>query len=192
MADETQTSIPLLIVPGTGNSGPDHWQSHWERAYDRARRMTQDDWSNPFCADWIEAFDHALAYFSEPVLLIGHSAGTMTIIHWAAHHERPIHGALLVAPTDFESEIEGFPSPDIMADAGWAPIPRQRLPFPSIVVASTNDPFVRIDRAEEFARAWGSRFINIGAKGHINADAGFGPWPEGEQLLKKLLSMQRQ
>lgn len=192
MPDETQTAIPLIIVPGTGNSGPDHWQSLWERAYARTRRMAQDDWTNPFCADWIEALDHALAEFHEPVLLIGHSAGTMTIIHWAARHTRPILGALLVAPTDFESQIEGFPSPDIMADAGWAPIPRQRLPFPSIVVASTNDPFVSIDRAEEFARAWGSRFINIGAKGHINVDAGFGPWPVGEQLLQQLLSMQRQ
>ena len=30
-------TLPVLILPGLGNSGPEHWQSHWERRDPRAR-----------------------------------------------------------------------------------------------------------------------------------------------------------
>ena len=42
------------------------------------------------------------------------------------------------------------------------------------------------ERSRALAQAWGSRFIDAGNSGHINADAGFGPWPLGENLLAEL------
>jgi len=62
-------------------------------------------------------------------------------------------------------------------------MPLAKLPFPSIVVASTNDQYVSNDRARLFADAWGSRLVFIGDAGHINGASGYGPWPEGERML---------
>jgi predicted alpha/beta hydrolase family esterase len=62
------------------------------------------------------------------------------------------------------------------------------LPFPSVVVASTDDPFASLDRSRAFAAVWGSRLVTLERAGHINADAGFGPWPEGRRLLDELIA----
>ncbi|HSU93561.1 MAG TPA: alpha/beta hydrolase, partial [Gemmatimonadaceae bacterium] len=62
-----------------------------------------------------------------------------------------------------------------------------RLPFPSIVVASTNDEYVTIERARFFANAWGSSFVNIGEAGHINSASDLGNWPRGRELLAELV-----
>jgi hypothetical protein len=67
-------------------------------------------------------------------------------------------------------------------------MPLLRLPFPSIVVASTDDEYVTLDRAQQFARAWGSRLVNIGVAGHINSATGLGSWPLGRALLDELLT----
>jgi uncharacterized protein len=62
-----------------------------------------------------------------------------------------------------------------------------RFLFPSIVVVSTNDPYVKLARAEFFAKSWGSRFVTIARAGHINANSGLGEWTEGQKLLQELL-----
>ena len=49
-----------------------------------------------------------------------------------------------------------------------------------------DDWYMAPDDACELARAWGSRFVLLERGGHVNADAGFGPWPEGERLLAEL------
>jgi uncharacterized protein len=113
------------------------------------------------------------------VVLIGHSLGCTTIAHWAAKHQVPIKGALLVAPSDIEQPVYTFPA------TGFAPIPLLKLPFPSIVVASEDDPWVSIERAKFFASSWGSSFINIGEAGHINVPSGYGPWEEGLTILEQ-------
>ncbi len=59
------------------------------------------------------------------------------------------------------------------------------LPFPSIVVASTDDPCVSLDRAELFARSWGSRLVNLGKAGHINSASRLGSWPEGLEPTRR-------
>ncbi len=170
----------VLIVPGYGNSGPGHWQSLWERAHPEYRRVMQRDWEHPERDEWVGMLDAAIAQAEPPVVLVAHSLGCLAVAHWAAQHQRPIQGALLVAPPDVEE-------PDFAADAGgFAPVPLIPLPFPSIVVASANDPYISLERAAYFARAWGSLCLSIGPGGHINADAGFGPWPFGEALLADL------
>lgn len=181
--------IPVhIIVPGIGDSGPDNWQSILEPELVRVRRVHQRDWDAPFMPEWTQTLDRLIGTLDgEPPILVGHSAGVMTIVHWAMRHDRPIRGALLVAPPDFENRLpEGFPPPEVVAQAGWSPIPRYRLPFPTIVVASETDPFCTLERARSFADAWGADFVNLGDAGHINTDSGHGPWPMAKELLARL------
>jgi hypothetical protein len=170
-----------LIIPGLGNSGPEHWQTFFEESGSHFYRVEQREWDSPDCEDWVKAIDQHIRKFDPiTVVLIGHSLGCTTIAHWAARNKTLIKGALLVAPSDIEQPVYTFPA------TGFAPIPLLTLPFPSIVVASEDDPWVSLERAGFFAERWGSRFQNIGKAGHINLAAGFGPWPQGLELLQQL------
>jgi predicted alpha/beta hydrolase family esterase len=170
----------VLMVPGYGGSGPEHWQSLWEAAHPSFRRVEQRDWEHPERDEWVSVLDAAVLQAKSPVVLVAHSLGCLVVAHWAAEHQRAIHGALFVAPPDAED-------PDFAVDAGgFAPIPLAPLPFRSIVVASTNDPYAEPERVEYFARQWGSLCVSAGASGHINTASGFGPWPFGEELLAEL------
>jgi predicted alpha/beta hydrolase family esterase len=173
----------ILTVPGLWNSGPQHWQSLWERKFPNCRRIEQSEWAAPICDDWIANIDKAVARAGDvPIFLAAHSAGCIAVAHWAQENSaEAVRGALLVAPAD--SEREGYPE----AARGFRPIRLAKLPFPSTVAASNDDPWLKLDRAQYFAEGWGSRFVNIGTGGHINADAGFGPWPQGEKLLQELI-----
>ncbi len=174
---------PVLVVPGWGDSGPEHWQSLWEKAHPDFQRVAQRDWLYPICSEWVETLRAAIRAAGAPVVLVAHSLGCLAIAHCVqatAPPDLPIRGALLVAPPD----VERPDFPPVLE--GFAPIPRARLPFPSIVVASRNDPFSEFARAEALAAAWGSRLVDVGEQGHVNADAGFGPWPDGERLLDAL------
>lgn len=173
-------SSSVLILPGFGNSGPQHWQSLWEQCHPDFKRVQQRDWDNPVCDEWVSALDEAVKDAGPDVVLVAHSLACLTVAHWASRTYRPVRGALLVAvpdPTrdDFPEAIQGF-----------SQTPEQLLPFPSIMVASTNDPYGSIEHAAHLAQAWDSRFINIGARGHINGNSGLGVWTEGYELLNRL------
>jgi len=179
-------SPPLcLIVPGLDNSGPDHWQSLWEDRRDDCRRVDLGCWSEPDRRIWTERLDAALAMTDRRVVLVAHSLGCLTISWWAlgAPHERlaRITGALLVAPPDVDAADT---HPFVRR---FAPAPSIVLPFPSVLVASRNDRYAAFERLEVLARAWGSRFVDAGPLGHINAASGLGDWPDGEVLLEELV-----
>jgi len=170
-----------LILPGLHDSDPGHWQSRWEARDETSLRVIQDDWETPHCADWIARLDQALAVTGPDTVLVAHSAGCALVAHWAVgESSRRIRGALLVAPSD--PEAPSFPS----GPTGFAPIPMLRLRFRSIVVASSNDPYVALFRAQTLAMAWGSEFVMIGEAGHINSASGLGDWAEGFALLNTL------
>jgi predicted alpha/beta hydrolase family esterase len=170
----------VLIVPGYGDSGPEHWQSLWEAAHSDFRRVAQRDWLYPVCAEWVATLEGAIRDAGTPVVLVAHSLGCLAVAHCARGRDLPVHAALLVAPADVERP--DFPP----VTEGFAPIPLARLPFPSILVASRNDTFTDFARSTELARAWGSRLVDAGASGHLNGDSGFGPFPLGESLLAEL------
>lgn len=171
-----------LIVPGVTNSSEGHWQSRWEREFpDKFGRIQQAEWDKPVCSDWIAKIESDVqAAGPENVILVAHSLGCPTIAHWAKTYGTKIKGVFLVAPSDCEAETYTFDT------KGFAPIPLERMPFRSIVVASTNDEYITLDRAIELADTWGSELVNVGAKGHINVGSGFGEWNEGLELLKRL------
>jgi uncharacterized protein len=173
-------SPAILTIPGLYSSGPDHWQSHFERDLDRCTRVGQSDWITPVCTDWIRVLDAAIQCHGNNVVVAAHSLGCATVAHWAARHDRAIIGALLVAPSDVEAP--SYPS----GTAGFTPMPLARLPFRTIVVASRDDPYLTFERARYFASCWGSEFEDAGNAGHLNTDAGYGAWPRGEALIRKL------
>jgi hypothetical protein len=173
----------VLVLPGYGDSGPEHWQTRWERRHGYVR-VAQDDWERPELAAWKRRLADAVARTSNPVVLVAHSLGCALVAHVARDAlAARIAGALLVAPPDVDEirhllpEIESF-----------APMPLAPLPFPAIVVTSTNDPYVEAERAQAFAAAWGARLVEVGALGHINAESDLGDWPEGHRLLGELLA----
>lgn len=172
----------ILIVPGYTNSGPDHWQSRWEAKLSTARRVEQAEWSKPVREDWTAAVAAAVNEATRPVVLVAHSLGVAAVVQAVSQFRQPVAGAFLVAPPDVANPT--LRPRHLMT---FGPYPREPLPFPSIVVASSNDPFCALDVAEDIANAWGSRLIHAGEAGHINADAGFGPWPEGSMAFANFM-----
>jgi predicted alpha/beta hydrolase family esterase len=170
----------VLLLPGLYDSGPEHWQSYWEREVPGAIRIVQRDWDTPAREEWVETLEDAVAEHGSDVVLVGHSTACALVAFWAATSARTVRGALLVGPSD--TAAPSYPAGPI----GWAPMPMVRLYFPSIVVASTNDEYVTLERAGEFAKAWGSRLVDIGDAGHINGASGLGNWPRGKRLLTEL------
>jgi serine hydrolase len=178
-------STVYLTVPGLGNSGPQHWQTFWEKRFpDKFRRIEQAEWETPACKDWTAKIEAAVQEAGpENVVLLAHSLGCIAVAHWAKDHGATaggIKGVFLVAPSDCEAPSYTFDT------KGFSPIPLGRLPCKSLLVASTNDEYVSFDRAKEFAHAWGSEFVDLGDSGHINGDAGFGEWNEGLELLSRV------
>ena len=171
----------VLLLPGWLNSGPEHWQSRWEALHGH-QRVEQDDWEWPRRGDWMARLEEVLLASAQPVLLVAHSLGCQLVAAWAAHtrHARRVAGALLVAPPDTEREDM---APNLF---NWRPIVRRHLPFPSLAVVSSDDPYCALPRAEGLARDWGAELVQIGARGHINGDAGLGDWPDGLTLLARL------
>ncbi|MGF6779869.1 RBBP9/YdeN family alpha/beta hydrolase [Paraburkholderia sp. GAS334] len=172
---------PVLVVPGIGNSGPTHWQSVWQASHPAWERLTVDDWDRVVCDEWISAIEQQVAPHGKDTLIVAHSLGCLAVVHWAARHAGRIRGALLVAVPD--PAAPAFPRE---AATGFAPLPLQRLPFPTIVVTSTDDPYGSVDHARACASAWGSDLVDVGARGHLNANSDLGAWPEGFQLMQKL------
>jgi predicted alpha/beta hydrolase family esterase len=172
----------VIVLPGYMNSGDGHWQTRWEARYPKFSRVAMCDWDHPVCVEWCATLDATLATMQAPVLFAAHSLGCLTVAFWAARHASQdalakVAGALLVALPDPAGP--GFP-----ADAaGFGDVPMHKLSFPSIVVASTDDPYGGVAFSQACAAAWGSRWENIGPRGHINADSGLGDWEEGQRWL---------
>lgn len=174
----------VLTVPGLDNSGPRHWQSYWE-GLSQCSRVELGKWEQPTLHDWIPALDRAIRENPRPVVLAAHSLGCLAAAWWAAlcwvdAFREKVRGALLVAPPnvdalDAEPRIRDF-----------RPIPKLRLPFPTLLVASRNDPYAGFESAQEMAAAWGSELVDAGPIGHINADSGIREWPRGLRLIAGL------
>ena len=176
----------ILTVPGLGGSGPSHWQTLWEQARPDTHRVELGMWDQPHRNTWVTKIDQAVRAAQAPVILAAHSLGCLAVAWWAEMSPQPygwpVAGALLVAPADAEradspAELKGF-----------APTPRKSLPFPSILVASTDDPWIDIGQARSLASFWGSHFIDAGPQGHLNAASGIGWWEEGRRLLDRVIA----
>lgn len=181
------TDPTILFVPGLRDHVADHWQTLLAAKLPRTRTVPPLEHDKLSRAARVAALDETLASISGPVILVAHSAGVMITVHWAQTHRRPIHGALLAAPADLESPMPpGYPGMDALRDNGWLPVPRGRLPFPSVLASSSTDPLCEAQRAAELAACWGSRLVELGDVGHLNPAAGYGPWRLAEALIHSL------
>lgn len=182
----SSTDPNILIVPGLNNSGPDHWQSHWERDLPNTSRVELGAWSSPRRTSWTTNLGIAITSAAGPKILVAHSLGCLAIAWWVSQEpdagKHGIAGAMLVAPPS----VDNCPLDSRLAN--FAPAPRVILPFPTILVGSENDPYCSLRHAGKLARRWGARFVNAGPFGHINAASAIGDWPYGLYLLRSLLS----
>ena len=172
----------FVIVPGWRNSGPAHWQSLWANQLPNTVRVEQDDWVSPLKSAWVARLEETVQLAGGPVILIAHSLGCMAATHLSEQTSSRIRGALLVAPADAEQRP---------ALADFAPVSRRRLPYPSTVVASSNDPYCPLNVSAALAQTWGSELVQLDGAGHINVDSGHGPWPDGLALLARLVVQTR-
>lgn len=181
----------FLALPGRGNSGPDHWMSHWCRAFPNSSRvLLQAEWDRPTPEDWIGRIDVAIAAAPRRVVLLAHSLAVATAVKWAASASESqlnkVAGALLVAATNVDD-----PDPSFDLVRPFAPMPLKRLPFPTLVVASRTDPRVTFDQATAFAAAWGADLADAGDLGHMGNETRLGLWPAGLLMLGRLLEKAR-
>jgi hypothetical protein len=180
-AAQADVEPTVLLLPGVDNSGPEHWQSHWE-LLSNFERVDFGGWSNPKLHDWLPRLDRSIRECPRPLILVAHSLGCMAVAWWAALYcnealAEKVVGALLVAPPDVDR-------PDaIEAIRDFRPLPSIRLPFRGIVVASRDDPYASFSRSRRMAASWGCDFVDAGPIGHINAQSGIGEWANGLQLL---------
>ncbi len=167
----------LIIVPGWQNSGPGHWQSLMAQQWPGAVCVQQKNWESPEKTEWVDAIAQTIMNQPGKVVVAAHSLGCIATAHLPSQVTKRIHGALLVAPAEpLRHEVL----------ANFAPVPQALLPYRSIVVGSTNDPYCPLNVVRKYARAWGSEMVCLKNAGHINVDSGFGRWPAGENLLQSI------
>ena len=173
--------MTILLMPGINNSGPEHWQTYWEKSNPEFRRVQVEDWDHPVCASWIDSIGRAVDACAGPAIIVAHSLGCLPVVEWAMRQGAAgVQGIMLVSVPEpsgprFPAEAKGFAVP-----------PLKPLPCSSIVVSSEDDPYGSPAWARRCADAWDSRFVSIGAAGHVNAASKLGMWEEGLALLRTL------
>lgn len=177
----------ILIVPGLRDDVPAHWQTLLAARLDRVRTVPPMGRTDLDCRTRVEAIERQVRAIDGPVIIVAHSGGVVMVAHWATQTRRPILGALLATPPDFEEPMpEGYPTIEELRAGGWLPVPRAPLPFPSIVAVSRNDPLGRLGRVAELAACWGGRLVDLGEVGHLNPASGYGEWPDAEVFIREL------
>lgn len=167
----------IITLPGLGGSGDAHWQTMWEHADTRFTRFQPTNWDQPELDDWEQSLERSVRRCAKPPVLVAHSLACLLVAHWAARFPPTIAGAFLVAVPDPDGA--NFPA----EAASFKPVPDRALRFPSLIIASTNDPYCGLDMTQQRARTWQSGLIVLGGLGHINASSGLGDWLQGRALL---------
>ena len=182
------TAPTVVLVPGLRGHVEDHWQTHLAAALPGARTVPPLGQADADLEARIDLLDRIVDDVAGPVVLVAHSAGVLVAVHWADRYRgTAVVGALLATPPALAAELPaGYPSIRCLRQRGWLPVPRRPLPFPSIVAASSDDPLGNPVRVAALARAWGSRWHDLGPVGHLNPASGFGEWPAARQLVDEL------
>lgn len=168
---------PVIILPGISGSGETHWQSLWQSASPSFSRFRPADWDAPDLADWTAALHAALADAPRPAVLVAHSLACLLVAHAAEQIRDRVRGAFLVAVPDLEASA--FPA----EAASFCNPPARPLPFPALIVASSDDPYGSLDYARRRAGEWNTGLVIAGAHGHINGASGLGEWQQGRSLF---------
>jgi predicted alpha/beta hydrolase family esterase len=174
--------LNYIFLAGIANSGDGHWQRAWHERLADSIWLEHKEWHAPNRDEWVKELQACLWKLHGSVVVVAHSLGCLLVAEWSRNHEDPsLAGAFLVAVPDpdgpaFPAEVRGFKDPTVT-----------KLPFPSMVVASQDDPYGSIDFARGMAETWGAEFVDVGAKGHINATSGVGDWDDGWELFQAFM-----
>jgi uncharacterized protein len=179
----SETSI--LVVAGHMGLGPDHWQRRLVSKLSTAVLVEQADWLHGSLLVAVDAFVAAVVTAEKPVVLVAHSVGCILVAHAMRALVEPekVRGAYFVVPPN-EAALRAFHG----IDPQFAQVPRGPLPFPSLLVATSNDPYSTLEDSASLALAWGSQLVEAGEAGHIDHTSGHGPWPEGMMRFAGFLS----
>ena len=175
--------VDILMVPGWLGCEPDHWQSRWVRNLKTAKLIGEADWATPDKDKWVDTIIKEVAAATRPTVIVAHSVGVIAVVHAALKLPKgAVAGAFLVSAADIDNAqrwpvTQGYMWPD--EGFGFTPIPLQALPFPALLISSSDDPYCQQTRARHFAAAWCCDFVDVGPAGHITTASGFGPWPDG-------------
>ena len=185
--DTRAAEATVLIVPGLRDHVAQHWQTLLAKQLPRVVTVPPMGRDNLDCQARVEAIEASARQVEGPLVIVAHSGGCIMVAHWARQTKVRVGGALLATPPDFDSPMpDGYPTIEDLTVGGWLPVPRQRLPFPSIVAASRNDPLGSFVRVNALAHDWGSRIVDLGEVGHLNPASGFGPWPLAHAFISQL------
>ncbi|MFW0783768.1 alpha/beta hydrolase [Gordonia sp. CPCC 206044] len=180
----------VVIVPGLRDHVAEHWQTHLADELERVRTVPPLDQDKLSRQARVAVLDSVIREIDGPIVIVAHSAGVITTVHWAHQSDREIAGALLVTPADLELPLPpGYPTTAEIDRGGWNPVPRRRLPFASIVAASRTDALGGFRRITGMAEHWGSRVVDLGDVGHLNPAAGYGRWSRATELLDELIAV---
>jgi predicted alpha/beta hydrolase family esterase len=175
-------------VPGLRDHVADHWQTLMAAEIPGSRTVAAPEHDKLSCAARLQALDMAIQAITGPIVLVAHSAGCVTVAHWALTGRRPIQAALLATPADIERPLPtGYPSLDALRASGWLPLPRWPLPFRTVLAASSDDPLATLPRSIQLASDWQAEIVTLGSVGHLNPASGYGPWPQGRVLVEALI-----
>jgi predicted alpha/beta hydrolase family esterase len=178
-------ALTTLIIPGFQGSEDAHWQTWFQSKIKNSQRVHQN-WDEPILAYWAENVRNSIDKCNGKVWIIAHSFGCLAAILAGIDRYKNIAGAMLVAPADperftlggvlEESELDGSESIRSL-------IPTHPLPFPTLVIASDDDPWMQASKVQLWSDIWNSEFISLPSAGHINTASGFGPWDAGLTLF---------
>jgi uncharacterized protein len=162
---------PFLILHGWQGNAPGHWQT-WLRGRLReaGEAVAYPDLPDPDFPDlaaWRDALDAELDALPSPPAVLCHSLACLLWLHHAEAGGLPAERVLLVAPPSPHSPI-----PEL---ASFLPPPLPRLRGAQLV-CSGNDEYCPEGAAQAYA-GLGVPVELIPGGGHLNTDAGYGPWP---------------
>jgi len=167
----------VVIVPGLHNSGPQHWQSLWQRRLPNSLRVEQQRWDVPDLKCWSDnVLDvlNALDASGEDCWIVAHSFGCLASVYALQQARSNVRGLFLAAPAD--------PQKFAVADL----LPAGSLSIPGRLIGSRSDPWLAWEHAEQWAQRWRLPIVCAGDAGHINVESGHGLWPEGWREFQKL------
>ncbi|UQX87928.1 alpha/beta hydrolase [Jatrophihabitans telluris] len=174
-------TVPTVIVHGINGSPADHWQRWLATELSAAEREVRfPELPNPDAPDlveWKAALATSLADLQDDGFdVVAHSLGAALWLHHAvetADSPRPARVALVALPAS-SVLVDVAPS--------FTPIPLdidsiRRAADGTVLVGGDDDPYCPGGIARVYGAPLKMAVTVIPGGGHLNVDAGYGPWP---------------